>query len=157
MPAPATPHWRIGCSLANRLLIPLLFESIDRQSAEQLGVEVGRFLRHNFARKGNVTDLRHATRIHQKSDIGARAAGVPYLRQSFARVADVRNILLVADGFLRKVQHSLQQTLMQLHHIEGLLAERQASENLRRGARIGMVKQEGSVGGDGEDGSSSPA
>ena len=50
----------------------LLVEGIDRQSAEQLGVEVGGFLGHDFAGEGNVADLRHAAGIHQESDVGTR-------------------------------------------------------------------------------------
>src|SRR5260370_35351166 len=71
---------------------PALVDSIDGQSAEQLGVEVGGFLRHHFAGQGNVADLGHAARIHQESDISVTLA-VPHLRQSLVSVAEEGNIL----------------------------------------------------------------
>src|ERR1039458_840282 len=52
--------------LVEGLRIRLLIERINSQSAEQLGVEVGGFLGHDFAGQGNVTHLRDAAGIDQK-------------------------------------------------------------------------------------------
>ena len=108
----------------------MLIEGINRQSAEQLGIEVGGFLRHDFAGEGDVANLRDAAGIHQENDIGRRAA--LQVREGLSGIADVGNILLVADGFFRKVQDSFQQYFMQLHHVERLLADGKAAENARR-------------------------
>src|ERR1700682_4970213 len=85
---------RIEC-----LRIRLLFERIDGQSAEQLGIEVGGFLGHDLASEGNITDLRDAARIHQESDVRARAGCAAHLRQGLSGVANVGDVLLIAEGF----------------------------------------------------------
>src|ERR1039458_886776 len=103
--------------------IQILIERIDGQSAEELGVEVGGFLGHDLAGEGDVADLLHAARIHQESDIGVRAVCVAYLRQGLGSIADVGDVLLVADRFLGKVQDLFQQTLVQLDHVQRLLAD----------------------------------
>src|SRR5258706_1307467 len=89
-------------------LFRLLVEGIDGESAEEFGIEVGGFLGHDLAREGDVTDLRHPTGIHQESDISLPAVCAPYLRQGLGGVADVGDVLLVADGFFRKVQDFFQ-------------------------------------------------
>src|SRR5580693_1255924 len=78
-----------------------LIEGIDRQSAEELGVEVGGFLGHDFAGEGNVADLRDAAGIHQENNIGARAGF--QVRQGLGGIAHVRDVLLMANGFFAEV------------------------------------------------------
>lgn len=124
-----------------------LVEGIDRQSAEKLGVEVGGFLGHDFTGEGNIADLGYAARIHQENNVGTRAA--LQMRQGLGGIANVGNILLVADGFFSKVQNIFQQDLMELHNVKRLLTYGKAGKVLR-GIGIGMVQQKASVGGDGE-------
>src|SRR6267154_316614 len=78
----------------------LLVERIDSQAAEKLGIEVGGFLRHDLGSESDVTHLRHAARIHQKSDVGMSICA-PHLRQCLGSVPHIGEILLVVDGFFR--------------------------------------------------------
>ncbi len=107
----------------------VLFQRIDGQAAEQLGIEVRRLLREHFAGKSDVPNLRHSRRIHKKRQIGLATANRGH---SFADIADIAHILLVADRLLRDSKHAFQQTLMKLHDVERLLAERKVAE---RGGR----------------------
>lgn len=47
----------------------VLFESVNRQSAEQFGIEIGGFLRQHLTRKRDVANLLHAHWIHEERDV----------------------------------------------------------------------------------------
>ena len=94
---------------------------------------------HDFTGEGNIADLGYAARIHQENNVGTRAA--LQLRQGLGGIANVGNILLVADGFFCKVQNLFQQDLMELHNVKRLLTYGKAGKVLR-GIGIGMVQQE---------------
>ena len=72
----------------------------------------------------------HRAWIHQKRDVGCALA---HLVQRLGGVAQVGKVLLVANRFFRKLQHAFQQTLMQLHDIQRLLASRKAGKELCAG------------------------
>src|SRR5579863_9515809 len=58
----------LQCGSALRL-DGMLFQSIDRQAAQQLGIEIRGLLRQYLATKRDVTHLLHADRIHEERDI----------------------------------------------------------------------------------------
>ena len=92
-----------------------LVQRIGGQSTQQLGVEIGGLLRHYFPGKRDVANLRYWAWIHQECDIRCSLAN---LGQRLGGVAQVRKVLLVADRFFRELQHSLEQTPVQLHDIQ---------------------------------------
>ncbi len=47
----------------------ILVQSIDCQSAEKFGIEVGGLLRHHFARKGDFPDLVQSDGVEDESDL----------------------------------------------------------------------------------------
>ena len=74
------------------------------------------------------------------------------LLQSLCGVATIRNVGLIADGFLGNPEHAFEKALVELHNIQSLLAQRkfaedQGADGLRR------MQQECATGGDGEQGS----
>jgi len=105
-----------------------LFQRINSQAAEQFGVEVGRFLREHFAGQGNVSDLRHACRIHQEGHVGAFVADCCH---RFRGITDVSHILLITNRIFRDSQCPFEQAFVQLHYIETLLAEGKVAKDRR--------------------------
>jgi hypothetical protein len=90
-------------------LAATLLQRVNREAAQQLGVEVGGLLRQDFAGEGDVTDLADAAGIHEECDVGAaRADG----GQSFRGVADVGKVSLFADGFFRQADDAFQQNFV---------------------------------------------
>src|SRR5579864_2603594 len=71
------------CAGAKRRMGSL--KRINGQTAEQLGIEVGGFLRHHLAGEGDVAHLRGANRIHEKSKIGR--FGIAQTCDRFGRIA----------------------------------------------------------------------
>src|ERR1035437_10125849 len=51
-----------------------LIQRINGQSAEQLGEEIGGFLRHYVAGKGHLPELLHGNRVGEKGDVSLAAA-----------------------------------------------------------------------------------
>src|ERR1035438_4241954 len=49
-----------------------LIEGIDCQSAEELGIEVGGFLGHDFSAECDVSNLLDPAGVHQENDVGTR-------------------------------------------------------------------------------------
>src|SRR5579864_4745359 len=58
----------------SRASVPMSVQRINRQAAEQLGIEVGGLLRQNFPGERDVTDLLDPDGIHQEYGIGATAS-----------------------------------------------------------------------------------
>ena len=104
-----------------------LLQRIDRQSVEQLRVEVGGFLRQDFSGERDVAHLFHANRVHQERDLRFSTAHFVDRFGSFANVVDV---LLVADRFFGNLQTAFQQAFVQLHHIQVLLLDREIAKKL---------------------------
>ena len=61
-------------------------QRIDRQTAEQLGEEVGGLLRHHVAGKGHFLELLHRNRIGEEGYIGLAA---PHLIDGFSGIAQI--------------------------------------------------------------------
>src|SRR5262249_43903014 len=97
-----------------------LLERINREPAEQLGVEIGRFLGENFAGKSDVTHLLHTHRIHEKGDIRLLMA---HLVHGIGDVADIADVFLIVNGFLTHPKSRFENALMQLNDVESLLAK----------------------------------
>src|SRR5208283_559545 len=53
---------------------PLLLQRINREPAQQLGVEIGGLLGQHFSGKGDIANLFHAYRIHQERYLGLSVA-----------------------------------------------------------------------------------
>jgi hypothetical protein len=60
--------WEVLCP--SKRSMAGLVESVDREAAQQFGVEVGRLLRHHIARERDVLQLLQGNRLDQKGDIG---------------------------------------------------------------------------------------
>src|SRR5690348_133470 len=71
-----------------------LVEGVDGEAAEELGVEVGGFLRHDFAGEGDVFELIEGDGLDQKGDVGF--AGFDE-RDGFAGFAEVLDVTGGAD------------------------------------------------------------
>src|SRR5215470_4715641 len=67
-----------------------LFEGINGQAAEELWVEIGGFLRQDFAGKSYVPHLLYSCRIHEEGHVG-----IAHHFHRFISIADIRNVLLV--------------------------------------------------------------
>src|SRR5579862_4188294 len=74
-----------------------LFQRINGEPGQQLGIEICRFLWQNLSCKRNVTDLLHAHGIHQECDVGLP---LPYLPHRFIHIAKVTDVPLFANGIL---------------------------------------------------------
>src|SRR5215470_20374794 len=73
---------------------PSLFEGINGQAAEELGIEISGFLRQDFAGKSYVPHLLHSYRIHEEGHV---SIALPNHLHSFIGIADIGNVLLVAN------------------------------------------------------------
>src|SRR6266496_3443866 len=74
-----------------------LFQRIDCEAAEQLGIKIRGFLWKDLARESDVAYLLHSCRIHQQGQVCFSAANQA---KRFGHVTNVCNILLVADRLL---------------------------------------------------------
>src|SRR5580704_4042845 len=92
-----------------------LLQRINRQTAEQFGIEVCGFLRQNFTRQCNLSHLLHAYRIGQKRHLRLSTSR---LIECLVRIANVADMLLVADRFLGNSQNALQKNFMQLNYVK---------------------------------------
>ena len=81
----------IAAGSGSSLLIarPGLIETVERQAAQELGVEVGGLLRQDFARQGHLGHLLDAYRIEQKADLSAAVVDCGDGSFHFALVGDV--------------------------------------------------------------------
>src|SRR5215471_6088287 len=71
-----------------------LVQRINRQTAEELGIEISGLLRHHLAREGDVAHLFCAYRVHQECDIGVTGA---HTAKGLAGSAYIAEVLLVTD------------------------------------------------------------
>src|SRR5450755_3923435 len=113
------PTFRKELGIEYRLLGTLI-QRINRESAEQLREEIGGLLRQHFADEGNIADLIHAYRIHQERRLHLATL---HLRQRIGGFATIRNVVLIPNRLFRNLQDAFQYALMQLHHVERLLAQ----------------------------------
>src|ERR1035441_1411699 len=123
-----------------------LLQRINREPTQQLGVEIGGLLGKHLVGKGDIADLLHAHRINQERHLDLSAL---HLCQRFGGLATIRNVLLIANGFLRDLQNTFQQALVQLHDVQRLLAQRKLSEQASANG-LRRVQQKCTLGGDRE-------
>ena len=119
--AGASPEWR---SLVQR---------IDGQAAEQLGEEVGGFLGHHVAGKGDFPELLHGDGVGEESDVGLAAA---HLVDGFGGVAQVADVGLLADLFRVEAEQAVEDDGVQMAQVELALTFGQIGE--RGAARLGL-------------------
>src|SRR5438270_4972151 len=93
---------------------PDLLQNINCQTAQQLGIEVSRFLRQYLASKSDIAHLLDLGGIHQECDVRALA----YPRDCFKSISLIPNVFLIANGFFRNSQDALQQHAVQLNNIK---------------------------------------
>src|SRR5208337_1357841 len=129
-----------------------VLQGINGEPAEQLGEEVGGFLRQHFAAEGDIADLFHACRVQQESCVGAIANRI----DGFLGLSHILQMLLIADVFLRHAEDFCQDKFMKLNDVEGALLFRLPGERLR--LLIGSsTQQESRIRGDRQDGCATAA
>src|SRR5262245_33558340 len=105
---------------AARIISSNLFQRIDSETAQELGIEVSGFLRQDITGEGDVAHLLDPGGVHEKGDVCALTNPGDRLEG----VALILHMLLVADGFFRDSQNTLEHDAMQLHHVELALQRR---------------------------------
>ena len=75
---------------------------------------------------------------------GTRGFDLAQARERFRGLAHIRKILLVANGFLRELEHSFQQAFVQLHDIQRSLPRRKPLKVSCPGG-FGRVQQQSTV------------
>ena len=78
--------------------------------------------------EGDVSNLLHAGRVHEKRHIGCAAAD---FGDGFGGVANVAEIFLVADRFFGQAQHAFQQALVQLDTSSDCWRGKEPAEDVR--------------------------
>ena len=92
MHIPPDETLRDGAS--GRQSFSVLVEGVDGEAAEEFGVEVGGFLRHDFAGEGDVLELVEGDGLDEEGDVGF--AGFDE-RDGFAGLAEVLDVAGGAD------------------------------------------------------------
>src|SRR5882762_1698753 len=95
--------------------------SVHGDSAQQLGIKVGGFLRQDFAGRGDAHHLLHGASVQQKSDLRCAAVHRLQCSRSFALV---RKVLLGRDRLRRNTQCRLQDSFMEQQNVEFALQRR---------------------------------
>ena len=118
--ATGTALRRDNCNLVSscRRALGVVLQRIDGESAEQLGKEIGGFLRQHFATEGDVAHLLHAHGIHQERDVRALADFL----DGFLGLAHILQVLLVADVLFGHAQCFFQHQFVQLDDVQFALA-----------------------------------
>ncbi len=75
LPAVKPSRWQqCKASRLERRDGPSLVQGVERKPAEQLGVEVGRLLRHDLATQGDLLHLLQRDRLDEKGNVGLAAS-----------------------------------------------------------------------------------
>src|SRR5229473_4891379 len=116
-------------SLPHYFLPPSAFNSIHRDSAKQLGIEIGRLLRHHFAGRRDLHHLLDVAGIQQKRNLRASTVNGIECRQGFPFIRQVRfrRHRLRCDSQCR-----LQDSFVQQHHVQFALQRRNIGQELRQ-------------------------
>src|ERR1700745_2939446 len=132
-------------SVPRKCEIPLI-QRIRREPAEELWVEIGGLLRHHFSGQCHLAHLLHRARIHQEGNVRGLLAGgfASNGRKRFRRFPHIRQILLIANRLLGKLQHAFQQNSMQLNYVERLLARRKPGKEFCC-RRLRRMQQQGTI------------
>ena len=127
-----------------------LVQRINGQAAEQFGEEVGGLLGHDVASEGNFSQLFHGDGVGEEGDVGFAAAD---LVDSFAGVAQVTNVGLLADFFSVEREQPVEDDGVELGEVELALARGDFGECERGFDNVGFgAEQEVSAAGDGDKG-----
>src|SRR5690348_12868388 len=108
----------LGSNLSVRAAA-VLVECVDRQAAEQLGIEIGGLLRHNVAGQRNVTKLIQRDGLDQEGNVGLTRL---HLLDGLRRLAEKVDVPELRDALLREAENLVQQDGVELDHIELRLA-----------------------------------
>ena len=84
-------------------MLSVSVEGVDGQAAEEFGVEVGGFLRHDFAREGDVFELVEGDGFDEEGDVGFAGFDEANRFGSFAQVLDVAGGADLVFGEAEKV------------------------------------------------------
>src|SRR2546425_5551638 len=106
-----------------------LFRPVHGDPAQQLGIEVGRFLRHHFAGRRDFHHLLDVAGIQQKRNLRAPAVHGIERRRRFPFVRQVR---LGRHRLRRDSQRRLQDSFVQQHHVQFALQRRNIRQQLRQ-------------------------
>src|SRR6266446_1242505 len=110
-------------------LSSLALDSIRRDSAHQLGIEIRRFLRHHFARRRDFHHLLDVARIQQKRNLRAPAVHGVQRRARFPLIGQVG---FRRHRLRRNAQRGLQNSFVQQHHVQFALQRRNVRQQLRQ-------------------------
>src|SRR5712664_1648212 len=117
-------------SLRRSFALPhLALDSIHRDSAHQLGIEIRRFLRHHFARRRDFHHLLDVARIQQKRNLRAPAVHGVQRRARFPLIGQVG---FRRHRLRRNAQRGLQNSFVQQHHVQFALQRRNVRQQLRQ-------------------------
>src|SRR6185312_3959330 len=110
-----------------------LVQSIDGETAEELGKEVGGFLGHDFTGKRDFAQFGERGGLHEEGDVGLVAYD---LIDGFSRIAEIANVGLPADVLGADTQDALEDDGMKLDGVEAALAFGKAVEGGVYGFRV---------------------
>src|SRR6266852_384841 len=116
-------------SLPHYFLPRSAFNSIHRDSAKQLGIEIGRLLRHHFARRRDLHHLLDVAGVQQKRNLRPPAVHGIQRRQGFPFI---RQVGFRRHRLRRDSQRRLQDSLVQQHHVQFALQRRNIGQELRQ-------------------------
>jgi len=94
--------------------VPLI-QRVDCKPAQQLGVEIGRLLRHDVSGERDLLKLLERNRLNQKGDIRLARGD---LIDGFRGFAQKSYISELCNPLLRKPKDAVEQNGMQLHNIQ---------------------------------------
>ena len=119
-------------------------DAIHGDTAEEFGVEVGGFLRHDFVGGGDLDDFFDVDGIEEEGDLGA--AGV-HGGDGGGGFALVREIHFLGSGLQGDAESRFENAVMEQNDVEFALQRRDAVEKLAEvGARAQLEEVKGALG-----------
>ena len=109
-----------------------LLQRIDGKAAEQFGKEVGGFLGHDGAGKGDFAELFHGDGVGEESDVSFAAA---HLVDGFGGIAQVAQVGLFADFFGIEAKQAVEDDGVQMAQDRAGADFREARQRGRGGGR----------------------
>jgi hypothetical protein len=108
--------------------LELDIHAVHSDAAEKLGVEVGGFLRHDFASGGDAHDLIDVNGIEEKSDLGGATVDGIERGGGFAFVSE---IALGGDGLRSDAESGFEDSVVEEDDVQLTLKRRNGVEELR--------------------------
>src|SRR5690242_16142716 len=109
-----SPRVQTKTARANVAFVQLL-QRINSETAQQLRIEVGRFLRQYATGERDIADLIHAHRVHEEGEVGFATMD---LGNGFAGVAQIANVSLGSNGFLADAENALEKQFVKLNDVQ---------------------------------------